>query len=158
METIGRKTVREGYAVLLTAQHLRELPEDCPRLCAFTARAGELLFRQALEETGERARADYLVEADHAARARFRVRRLQVSETYRRLDDAHLCVRCAVSLNAEELRATEWIWNIAEETLLPPRQRKKIERKMVDHAGLRQKINNFHRKNRANPLAKAGEV
>ena len=54
METIGRKTVREGYAVLLTAQHLRELPEDCPRLCAFTARAGELLFRQALEDTSQR--------------------------------------------------------------------------------------------------------
>lgn len=134
METVERKTVREGYAVLLSAQHLRELPEGLSRLRAFTAREGAMLFREALAAEGERARSDYLAEEEHAARARFRVRRLQVTETCRQADDRHLCVCCTVSLNGKPVREMQWIWNTAEETLLPPGQRKKIERKMADHA------------------------
>ena len=158
METVWRTTVREGYAVLLIAETVRELPAEFARLCDFTVRQGQLLFRAALEREGERARAEYLAAEDNRARARWRVRRLRLEEVAARLDDAHLRVHCTVMLDGDVLQTAEWIWNTDEETLLPPAQCRPFRRRMANHAGLRQKINKFYVKNRVTPLAKAGEM
>lgn len=158
METVGRTTVREGYAVLLIAETVWDLPAEAARLCDFTARQGRLLLRMALEREGERARAEYLAAEDNRARARWRVRRLRLEEAAEQLDDIHLRVHCTLMLDGDVLQTAEWIWNTDEESLLPPAQCRPFRRKMAGHAGLRQKINKFYVKNRIIPLAKAGKM
>lgn len=146
-ETVERVTVREGYTVLLIAQQLRRLPGVSPRIRDFSVRMGNHLFRRALEAEGERVRADYRALEDHIARARFRVRRLNVTVGSGTVDPAHLRVVCEVTLGGEVKSRTEWVWNTDEETLLPPAQIRQMKRKMEKSAEHRQKINNFNRSN-----------
>ncbi len=156
-ETVERVTVREGYTVLLIAQHLRQLPEVPPLISDFSVRMGKLLFRRALEAEGERVRADYRALEDHTARARFRVRRLNVTVGSETVDPEHLRVVCTVMLGGEGKSRTEWVWNTREETLLPPAQLRQMHRKMEKSAEHRQKINNFNRSNRKKLLQKQGK-
>ena len=41
-----RLVVREGYAVLLTAELLLSIPQEFARLTDFTARSGEVMLRR----------------------------------------------------------------------------------------------------------------
>ena len=157
-KTVRRATVRQGYAVLLIAEVVQDLPDEFPRLCDFTARQGDLMFRSALEREGERAKQAYSAPEDNRMRARWRVRRLRLEETAGEMDGVHLLVRCTLSLNGECLQMLEWIWNREEETVLPPAQCRSLRHKLANCAGHRQKINKFYAKNPFVPLAKKGKI
>lgn len=151
-EIVEHLTVREGFTVLLIAEHTQELPEGLPRIEDLTRRACSLRFRALAASEGEAARAEFLA-GDDLARARFRTRRLRAEVTSVYTDGATLTVRCAITRNGETLALDEQIWNTDEETLLPPAQKRAVLRRKAACGRLRQKINNFSLKNRANRLA-----
>ena len=124
--------VREGDAVLLTAELFLSIPQESARLTDFTVRSGEVMLRRLFREEGERARSDYLAMEDHAARARWRVRRLRVTAQCEPTDDRH-CRRVLLTaeLNGTVLQSEERVWNLNEETLLPPRQSRRLTRAAV---------------------------
>ena len=126
-----RLVVREGYAVLLTAELFLSIPQESARLTDFTVRSGEVMLRRLFREEGERARSDYLAMEDHAARARWRVRRLRVTAQCEPTDDRHCRVLLTAELNGTVLQSEERVWNLNEETLLPPRQSRRLTRAAV---------------------------
>lgn len=126
-----RLVVREGYAVLLTAELFLSIPQESARLTDFTVRSGEVMLRRLFREEGERARSDYLATEDHAARARWRVRRLRVTARCEPTDDRHCRVLLTAELNGTVLQSEERVWNLNEETLLPPRQSRRLTRTAV---------------------------
>lgn len=156
-ETVERLTVREGFTVLLVAEHTQELPEGLTRIGELTRRACGLRFRETVAREGEAARAEFLA-GDDLARARFRTRRLRAEVTATYLDGSTLAVRCAVTQGGETLSLDEQIWNTDEETLLPPAQKRAFLRKRTACGRLRQKINNFYVKNRTNRIANMEEM
>ena len=123
-----RLVVREGYAVLLTAELFLSVPQESARLTDFTARSGEVMLRRLFRKEGERARSDYLAMEDHAARARWRVRRLRVAARCEPTDSLHCRVLLTADLNGTVLQSEERFWNLSEETLLPPRQSRRALR------------------------------
>ena len=110
-----RLVVREGYAVLLTAELFLSIPQESARLTDFTVRSGEVMLRRLFREEGERARSDYLAMEDHAARARWRVRRLRVTARCEPTDDRHCRVLLTAELNGTVLQSEERVWNLNEE-------------------------------------------
>lgn len=127
-EAIRRVTVREEYAVLLTADLFLSVPREYARMSEFAERSGVLLLRRLSQEEGERARAEYLAAQSHAERARRRTRRLHIYARAEQTDGAVCRVCLTAELDGRVLREREWVWNLREETLLPPRQIRRLAR------------------------------
>lgn len=125
---VRRITVREGYAVLLTAELSLSVPQAYARLTDFTERRGGMLFRRLSREEGERARAEYLAAESNAERARRRTRRLRVAARAQPTESALCRVLLTAELDGTVLRTEEWVWNLVEETLLPPGQIRRLTR------------------------------
>ena len=128
-QKIRRLTQREGYAVLLTAEFSVSLPHGSVRMTDFTVRDGELMLRNLYRKEGERARTEYLAAESNTERARWRVRRLHLAARSEPIAAGFCRVVRTADLNGSVLQTVRWIWNLEEETLLPPAQARRMERK-----------------------------
>lgn len=128
-QKIRRLTLREGYAVLMTAEFSVSLPQGSARMTDLAVRSGELMLRRLYRKEGERARSEYLAAESNAERARWRVRRLRLAARSEPVAEGFCKVVLTADLNGSVLQTVVWFWNSGEETLLPPAQVRRLERK-----------------------------
>lgn len=123
METVTRRTaVREGYAVLLLAHLSLSYPAEYPRLAEYTVRYCQERYAVLLEQARERVRAAYLALESNRERARWRVEHLRVMAEARLLSDTVCQVLCTEVYPGATPVRTEWLWQVEEQTMLPPAQ------------------------------------
>lgn len=136
-QIVRTETVREGYRVLLRAELVSDLPEGPERLTDYTVRFCDRIFRDTVREEGEHARERYLAMEPSAVRSGWRTVRLRVYAEAKPLG-GNLCrVTCRVRLDRAETVCGEWVWNTEEETMLPPAQVRRFDRKSGQRSGVR---------------------
>ena len=124
-----RRTVREGYQLLLRASAELWLPaETHASMREYYVQLSESCLTWAVEIEGERARARFLSLEEPAFRSRFRTENYRFWMEIPWCTAEHIAVVCSSKLG-DTIRRSAQIWNLAEETLLPMRQ---VERLFAD--------------------------
>ena len=117
-----RRTVREGYQVLLRAEAELLLPsESHAKMRAYYRELAERCLTWATDVEGERLRNSFLSLEQPAQRSRFRTTYYRFWISVPWMEGEHLAVVCSSHLG-DDLRRSAQIWNLTEETLLPLRQ------------------------------------
>ncbi len=129
METTREKqhfVLREGYAILLRGEAELELPLRQERIADYYRRVAEACLKWAQEAEGSRISAEYRALQDNRERARFGMAtyRLQCCPVWQ--TDAHAAWVCRSRFcrpgSPAWVRMSAQVWNLEEETLLPPAQ------------------------------------
>ena len=127
-----RKTVRQGYQVLLRVEGELFLPNDYPKIRGFYEKLSNACFSWAQDQYGERLKKEYSALESNKDRARFRTQkyRLRVGRCFE--NEQYAAFLCE-SILAEQwsgmgdrYRRISQVWNKREETLLPPAQILKV--------------------------------
>ena len=118
--------VREGYQILLRADAVLRLPPDAERIAEYYRSTALACLRWAEQAEGERLRRAYLALESNRERARFRPSdyRLECGPVWE--GNGHAAWVCRSELRgaggAPFVRCTAQVWNLTEQTLLPPAQ------------------------------------
>lgn len=122
---VWKKTVSEGYVVLLRAQAELMLPLDKREMRAFYEKTARACLLWATEVWGERLRAVYCA-MDKVDKARYRAERYQFFMRSPWEDERHLCVLCESTRThpgeAGDRHRICHFWDKNEETILPKHQ------------------------------------
>ena len=119
-------TVREGYQILLRADAALALPEDLDRIAQYYQYTGNACLHWAQEIEGSRLRQTYLALESNREKSRFRPSgyRLECRPVWESgMYAAWVCQSELRGQNGEPfVRRMAQVWNLAEQTLLPPGQ------------------------------------
>lgn len=123
METVTRRTaVREGYAVLLLVHLSLSYPAKYPRLADYTVRYCEERYTALLEQERERVREAYQALKSNVERSRWRVEHVRITAMVRPLSNTIYQVICTEERPGSDTVSTVWLWQVEEQTMLPPSQ------------------------------------
>ena len=118
----ARKLVCQDFQILLHAEVEIPVPKNYPRIRSFYETLSDTILRWAAEQEGERLRKEYLAK-DVRERARYRTKILRVQgETLQAEQGWYALVCRAKRIGQTEAESTcaLHIWNLSEQTLLPP--------------------------------------
>ena len=119
---LQKRSVREGYVVLLRAEADLLLPKEAGIMRDFYLKTAQACLNWAEEVWGEWIRRDYnALEA--VARAGFRTRSYRFAMRVPWQDEAHICIVCeserVVFGEEKDAYRMSHVWNFREGTLLP---------------------------------------
>ncbi len=122
-----RKTVREGYVLLLRAEAELMLPkEGYENLRGFYERVAQSCLNWVTEIYGEELRRYFLALSDIRERSRFFTRRYRFWMRVPWQDEAHVTILCESERDPIEGERDFYriahTWNLEEESILPPIQ------------------------------------
>ncbi len=134
-----RAVVREGYQILMRAEARLCLPQDHERIASYYQALAEKCMTWAIEVRGECLRREFSALADTREKARFSMRRYSFVMSVPWEDEALAAILCESYLSGEGSRCSHrlsHVWNLQEQTILPPGQIEKRFLAKGRHEGL----------------------
>ena len=121
-----KRSVREGYTVLLRAEAHLLLPKDREEICRFYEQCAESCMAWAEEIYGAWVRADFLNRSEVREKSQFRTHRYRFDMRIPWEAFPYVAILCEsergiVSGQMDFFRICK-VWNVEEESILPPRQ------------------------------------
>ena len=125
-EMVWKRSVREGYTVLLKAEAKLLLPKDCAEMRDFYQRLADACMNWTIDVYGERLRTQFLSLSDVREKSRFRTQQYRFWMRIPWQDAEYLTMLCESERTTPEggcdFYRVAHTWKLAEQTALPTEQ------------------------------------